>query len=115
MNSEQLQDIVRHLITTFGGAVAGWGAAKGWLSAEQILAILNSQTFVGLVVGAIGAIWGLVSRTKKNIVGAAAALPEVKGVVTEATIAGRNLADTVPSDAVAPAGSPEAAKVAAPH
>lgn len=111
MNQEQLTDIVRHLITTFGGVVAGWGAAKGWLSADQILAILNSQTFIGLVVGGIGMIWGLISRTKKNQVNAVAALPEVKAVVTEPTVAGATLA-TAAADNVVPAGSSQAAAAA---
>lgn len=107
MNSEQLQDIVRHLITTFGGAIAGWGAARGWLTAEQILSILNSQTFIGLVVGGIGAIWGIISRTKKNQVNAVAALPEVKAVVTERTTSGVQLAD-VAAPNVVPAGTAQA-------
>ena len=100
MNQEQLTDIVRHLITTFGGVIAGWGAAKGWFTADQILAVLNSQTFIGLVVGAIGAIWGLISRTKKNQVQAVAALPEVKAVVTEPTQAGATLAAATPANVV---------------
>lgn len=111
MNQEQLTDLVRHLITTFGGAIAGWGAAKGWLSADQILAILNSQTFIGLVGAGIGAVWGLISRTKKNQVNAVAAMPEVKAVVTERTTAGGALAN-VAADNVVPAGTSQAAEAA---
>lgn len=108
MNQEQFQDLIRHLITTFGGVIAGWGAAKGWLTYDQIMAIFNSQAFMGLVMGAGGLIWGLISRTKKNQVAAVAALPEVKAVVTELTVPGKNLADVTPAENVVPAGTQKA-------
>lgn len=106
-NQQQTTELVRHLITAFGGVLAGWFAAKGWLTSEQVMAIINSPTFIGIVVTGIGMAWGVISRTKKNVVASVAALPEVKAVVTEASPAGGALANVTPDNVVV-AGTPRA-------
>lgn len=114
MNQEQVKSIVRHIIATFGGVLAGWGAAKGWFTADQILSVLNSETFIGLVVSGVMAFWSFVGKSNKNITAAAAALPEVKAVVTEPTVAGKILAEAIPAPNVVAAGTAAAAEAVKP-
>lgn len=112
MNNEQVKSVIQNLVATFGGMIAGFFAAKGWLSAEQIMAILNSGTFVGLVTSVVVFVWGWINRSKTNQVAAVNALPEVAGVVTTPTSAGVALATAIPSPTVAPAGTVQAATIA---
>jgi hypothetical protein len=87
VNEEQIKSAVRWFITTFGGAIAGWFAAKGWLTADQVTAILDSSAFVsavaGFIVALIGFVWGMIAHTRKNAVAVVAAIsPETKVVTT---------------------------------
>lgn len=100
MNAEQIKSGVRWVITTFGAAFAGWAAAQGWMSAERIMAILTSETFIGIVVSVTGLIWGMFAHTKTNAVAVVDAMPEVSRVVTQSTPEGKALAKAVPSPTV---------------
>lgn len=112
MNQEQIKKAVRWVIATFGTFVAGWFAAKGWFTVDQVTSALNSEFVIGLIVSIISLAWSLVSGTEKNLVATVDGLPRVAGVITQPTPAGRELAEAVPSPNVVPAGTPSAAVVA---
>lgn len=115
-NEEQLKSSLRWLITTFGGMLAGWFAAKGWFTAQQVLDILNSPTFIGLIFSIGGGIWGLFVHTEKNAVAVVNTIAKeidspVKGVITENTVAGREMAKNIEGPTVV-AGTPAAIAIA---
>lgn len=112
MNPEQSKDLVRHVVTLFGGMIAGWFAAKGWLTTEQVMGVLNSPAFIGIVGALVTGAWGFISRSDKNMVAAADAVPGVQGVITKRNQEGIALAESVPSETVAPAGTVQAEAVA---
>ena len=112
MNKEQVNSGVRYVIATFGGMIAGWGASRGWLTADQIMAVFNSELFIGLIVAGVTSVWGIIARSKKNQIASVAAMPEVKAVVTTATIAGREMAASVPAAEVVTAGTSQATELA---
>lgn len=111
-NPEQIKSLVRWAVTMFGGVVAGWFAAKGWLSAQQVMDILNSPTFVGIVVSLIGGGLSLATHTKANAIKVADSDTDVAGVVMKNTPAGAAIAAALPSPTVAVAGTQAAAQVA---
>lgn len=100
MNDEQIKTSVRWFIATFGGMIAGWGAHAGWLNADQILAILNSQTFIGIAVGAAGLVWGLIARTKFGLIFAAAQAIKTDG--GQIVIKDQSAANDLPSNVKGP-------------
>jgi hypothetical protein len=117
MNTEQVKSAVRWLIATFGGVVAGWFAAKGWFTIDQVTSVLNSPTTVSIIASVIAGVWGLFVHTQQNavaVVDTIAKQPDspVKAVVTEPTVAGRALADSIPGNTTVVAGSIAASTLA---
>lgn len=85
---EQLKGFARWVLTGTGGLVAGWFAAKGWFTVDQVKSVLNSEAAVGIVLAIISLIWNQVSKTKfGTIVAAAQANPEAKIITTQANAA----------------------------
>lgn len=114
MNQEQVKSAIRSLITTFGGVIAGWFAAKGWFTIDQVTSVLNSPTTISILASIAAGAWGLVAHTQKNavaVVDTIAKQPDspVKAVVTEPTDAGRALADALPGNTTVVAGTTAAA------
>lgn len=110
MNQEQVKSAIRSLITTFGGVIAGWFAAKGWFTIDQVTSVLNSPTTISILASIAAGAWGLVAHTQKNavaVVDTIAKQPDspVKAVVTESTEAGRALADALPGNTTVVAGT----------
>jgi|SRR5882724_6214525 len=110
MNPEQVKSAVRWLITMFGGVVAGWFAAKGWFTIDQVTSVLNSPTTLSLIVSIVVGIWGLFVHTQTNaiaVVDTIAKQPDspVKAVITEPTPDGRDLAASLPGNTTVVAGS----------
>jgi hypothetical protein len=94
MNQEQILSLARTLLQ-IGGTLA---VARGWVSAEQAADLTNQLVVAGGALVTIGAtVWGLVARSKKNLVASVAALPEVAEIKAAAPIA-----NAVPSDKVQP-------------
>jgi hypothetical protein len=92
MNQEQILGLVRMLLTAFGSILV----AKGVIKPEDL------NTTVGILVTSIGAVvtagtvvWSLYSKTKANQIASAAALPNVKQIVTD-----QKTADATPSTKV---------------
>lgn len=115
MNPEQTKSVVRWFVSTFGGVVAGFIAGKGWATAEQVMGVLTSDTFMqvaGALITLGAGVWGLVVHKQANAVAVVEAMPEVRGIVTAPTVEGRALAAAVPSSVVVPAGTPAAAAIA---
>lgn len=117
MNQEQVKSAIRSLITTFGGVIAGWFAAKGWFTIDQVTSVLNSPTTISILASVAAGIWGLVTHTQANAVAVVDTIAKqpnspVKAVVTEATPEGRDLAAALPGSTTVVAGSQAAATVA---
>jgi hypothetical protein len=117
-NKEQIKSAIRWFGATFGGAIAGFFVAKGWLTSDQVMSVLTSEVFISLVGSAAFGVWGLFRHTETNavaVVGEIAARPDspVKAVITEATVEGRELAKAIPVATVVPAGTNAAAAAAA--
>lgn len=102
-NPEQIKEGVRWLINSFAVALAAWGAKKG-----VDLGFVGTEAFIGFVGSLAVLVWGYVSKSTRNMVKAVDKLPEVKGVITQPTLPGKELALSIPSPNVAPAGSPAA-------
>lgn len=111
-NPEQIKTSVRWLVTTFGAGLAGFLAGKGWATTQQVMDALNSPALLSFVVTIVPLIWGLVARSKNNIVAAANDLPEVAGVIMKSTPEGVKIAEAVPSVTVVPAGTVQAQDLA---
>lgn len=119
MNQEQVKSAIRSLITTFGGVIAGWFAAKGWFTIDQVTSVLNSPTTLSILASIAAGAWGLVTHTQKNAVAVVDDIAKqpnspVKAVVTKPTEAGQELADALPGNTTVVAGSQAAAVAAAP-
>lgn len=117
MNPEQTKSSARWFIATFGGAIAGWFAAKGWFTVDQVTSVLNSETTLAVIGSVVPLVWGWFVHTQKNavaVVDTIAKLPDspVKAVVTEPTTAGRELAEAMPGSTTVVAGSQAAATIA---
>jgi len=112
-NPDQVKSLIRWFVSTFGGMIAGWFAAKGWFTVDQVISVLNSPVLIGAASSIVVAVWGLFVHTQVNTVAAANALPTVAGVITMPTIEGKALAEAVPDASVAVAGTQAAATVAA--
>lgn len=112
MNAEQVKSTIRWFVATFGGMIAGWFAAKGWFTVDQVLTVLNNPTLIATAASLVMGAWGIFVHSKTNAVAVVDAMPEVAGVVTKPTVAGRDLAQAVPSSTVTPAGSPAAKSLA---
>ena len=117
MNQEQLKSFVRSVLSTFGGVIAGWFAAKGWFTIDQVTSVINSPTTISIIVALVSGAWGLVVHTQANavaVVDAIAKQPDspVKAIVTEPTAAGQALAASLPGNTTVVAGTLPAATVA---
>ena len=117
MNTEQAKSSARWFIATFGGAAAGWFAAKGWFTIDQVTSVLNSETTISLIASVAVFVWGLFVHTQKNAVAVVYDIAKqpnspVKAVVTEPTTAGRELAEAMPGNTTVVAGSQAAATIA---
>ena len=112
-NPDQVKSLIRWFINTFGSFIAGWFAAKGWFTVDQVLTVLNSPALAGAATSIVIAGLGLFAHTQVNTIAAADAIPGAKGVIMAPTVEGKALADAVPSKTVVVAGTVEAASVAA--
>lgn len=119
MNTEQVKSSVRWLIATFGGVVAGWFAAKGWFTIDQVTSVLNSPTTLSVIVTLVSLVWGLFTHTQTNAVAVVDTLAKqpdsgVKAVVTDPTPVGQALADAMPGNTTVVAGTVAAVSAAKP-
>jgi hypothetical protein len=119
VNPEQAKSSARWFVATFGGAAAGWFAAKGWFTIDQVTSVLNSETTISILASAAVFVWGLFTHTQKNavaVVDTIAKQPDspVKAVVMEPTPAGRDIAEAIPGDTTVVAGTQAAAAAVKP-
>jgi hypothetical protein len=119
LNPEQLKSGVRWVIATFGGVIAGWFAAKGWFTIDQVTSVLNSPTTLSIIVSIASLIWGMFTHTEANavtVVDTIAKQPDapVKAVILEPTEAGKALAESIPGNTTVVAGTIAATAAAKP-
>lgn len=92
MNPEQLNGQIRLWLAVFSG-IAG---ALGWTwfdgLAAQIMAAAGPVMALGI------AVWSLLSKTKANQISAVAAMPEVKSIDLQPTVAGAVLNRATPAN-----------------
>ena len=77
MNQEQVLSLLRTLLQ-IGGSVA---VTKGWTDEGTVVAL------TGALVTIAATAWGLIARSNKNLVVAAAAVPEVQQIVAAPKVA----------------------------
>lgn len=116
-NIEQIKGQLRTYIGVFGGVIAGWFAHSGYVTADQVLGVLNSPAFLGVAAAVVSAVWSMIAHKQSNAVAVVAAMAAdpaspVKGVVVQQNVEGRRLIDTVGSADVVPAGTATAATMA---
>lgn len=90
-NKEQVKSGLRTLIATFGGVLAGYFMARGWASSETVMSVLTSEAFLSLSASAIVFIWGIVSKTRNNLLITAGQQTNDKG---EKLVASMTLTDS---------------------
>ena len=116
MNSEQIKSLVRQAMLFIAGIIGGTTFVSKFFTTDQVVSILTSDTVIGIITsvvgGGIASAWALISRSDKNMVAAADAVPGVQAVSTKPTVEGRALAQDVPSPTVVPAGSTAAENLA---
>lgn len=79
MNSEQVKSALRTLVATFGGSIAGFFVAKGWFTTDQVMSIITSEAFIGLLTSAVVGGWGIWTKTRNNLLVTAAQQTDDKG------------------------------------
>jgi len=112
MNLEQAKSLIRSFAQIVGPILGVYLSARNVLPADQVTAIFTSDAFVGVAAAILFGLWGFFTHSKTNAIAVVDAMPEVAGVVTKPTIAGRDLAQAVPSQTVAVAGTPDARSIA---
>lgn len=117
MNPEQAKSSVRWAVATFGGAVAGFLAGKGWVSADTVMSLLSSEVFVSLATSALMLVWGLFVHTQNNAVAVVDEIAKdktsnVEGVIMAPTAAGVAQAQALPGNTTVVAGTAAAANLA---
>lgn len=105
MNPTQTQTTLAPIIAFIAGLLAGKGVfgldAATW------------ATVIGGGIAFVATIWAAIATRKTSMVASVNSMPEVAGVVTTNTTAGKAMAESVPSATVVPAGSSQAAAIAA--
>lgn len=111
MNETQLMDLLKQVLQVAGTIATAFGLLTPAETASyttSILAVAGPIAMIGAVV------WGFLDARKSKLVATVNAMPEVAGVVTTQTTEGRALANAVPSNTVAAAGTTAAANIATP-
>jgi hypothetical protein len=90
----QLTSALRWFLSTVGGIVAGYFAAKGWLTSDQVMAVFNSQTVLGLLTSLVMLGIGQWVRSPTNIIADADKVPGTTIVAPPA------IANAIPSNTV---------------
>lgn len=85
MNQAQLLSILRQVMLVGGGTLV----SRGWFDAGTL------NDLVGAVLIIVGAAWALYERRGAGIVASAAALPEVRTIVADASVAASAGSDKV--------------------
>lgn len=104
MNTTSTQTNAALIIAFLAGILSGRGLF-GWDQATWI-------TFLTMCGGAGAWIWTAIATRRKALVASVNAMPEVAGVVTKPTQDGIALANSIPDQNVAPAGSSQAITMA---
>lgn len=87
--------VVRQLLPALGSMLATYG----------YMTDAKWQVISGMILNALSLIWMIVNNTTSALTAAVDDLPGVQGVVTKDTQEGRELARSVPSATVVPAGT----------
>ena len=85
MNREQFEMLFRTLLQVLGAFAVG----KGWVSGEDWV----TYSAGGLTIAVT--IWGFVARNNKNLVNAAAKVPEVSAIITTPEMAAKAFSSKV--------------------
>lgn len=109
MTEQQKLETLRQVLQAIGAIVA----ALGFMSADAVASWINTiMQISGPLVMVVSIVWGFVANRKANLVAAVDGMEGVAGVVTTNTTEGRELANSIPSNTVAAAGTGAAASLA---
>lgn len=109
MTNDQITGMLRQVLPIIGTLAA----ALGWIAPEKVAPLTATILAISGPVIALGSIlWMLVANSKSSIIASAAAMPEVKGIITTATPAGNAMAAAVPATNVVSSGTNSAATIA---
>jgi len=111
MLSDQITAQIRQVLTALGALLATLGFASPDVIGSKINLIM---AMVGPLMVAISSLWSIKANLKSSQIASVNAMPEVEGVVTKNTMAGRELAKSIPEKTVAVAGSADAVAIAKP-
>jgi hypothetical protein len=111
MNVEQAKSAARWLISVAGPFLV----ARGYIAADG-----GVEMWSALILSAIPLVWSMFVHTQTNAVAVVDAIAKdpnspVKAIVTESTIAGRELAQALPGKTTVIAGTAAAAAAASLH
>ena len=111
MLSDQITAQVRQVLTAIGALLVTLGIMSPEAVGSKISFVM---TIVGPAMVAASSLWSIQANLKATQIAAVNAMPEVEGVVTKNTMAGRELAKTIPDKTVAVAGTADAIAIAKP-
>lgn len=112
MSKEQINKFVRWAVTGVSGFLIGWASSRGYQWGDILGNLLSSEFIVGIIGTGVTALLAWLTGKAPWLVGVVNAIPEVKGVITQPTVAGKALALEVPSPSVVTAGTNAAIEVA---
>lgn len=106
MNQPQVSSTLDRSATVIATWFLTWLASRHYISDGDVVA------FLPILIAIPAAFIGWWKNRATSLVAATDALPGVKGVVTDNTIVGRDLANSIPSESVAAAGTVNATALA---
>lgn len=109
MNQEQAFSTLRFALTLIGGMLV----SRGVLKADSVGTLVSDTISLVSAAAVLGSYaWSLRTHTEANAVAVVNAIPAVQGIITAPTVEGKALADAVPAETVAVAGTVAATTVA---
>ena len=112
---EQILEQLKLLLPAIGGLLTMMGLLTPAESAKWITTIMNAAGPM-MILG--GMIWGVLDKRQKSLVAKVDALAKdqnspVIGVIVSPTVAGKELANSLPGNTTVPAGTVQASELAA--
>ena len=119
MNPEQIKRLATWAVTALGGALAGWGAARGYHFGDAITQLLSSDFIIGLVTMLITGILTWATSKLPFLVKVLDAFAKdkttpIQAVVMTPTKEGIEIANSLPGNTTVGAGTDVAKEVLKP-
>lgn len=109
MTQQQIMDLLRQILQVFGTVATAFGFLSADAVAQWTATILQIAGPLAMIGGVV---WGILDNRKSKLVADVDQMSGIAGVVTTKDQEGVALANSIPSNTVAPAGTNMAASVA---